>query len=249
MPAIGFEVGGERFSYELSYQLAQQDGLWEGFPPSALRALEEHRVDGYWLSPSAAGGCPRQRILQIQEDYYIPLEKQWTALVGRAIHTTLAHHAEGESVEQTLSCALPVTLRSGETIQSELRGTPDYLEGGRLYDYKTVTTWRNTFPEEHHIIQLQLYYYLCARNGIDINELVLWYIRQSTSKGEARRLAVRIEPWDLQDIETIAEELAEPLAWFQHTGELPNLVYNPRWWVCMVCPVKEACLRYAEQGR
>jgi hypothetical protein len=244
VPAIGFRTAaGLDVPYAEALRMAQEAGLWEGFPPSAIRAMQDHRVDGYWLSPSAAGGCPRQKLIQTQEDYFLKLEKQWTPMVGKAIHATLAGHSvDTGDTEQTLSCDLVVTLRNGDTVHSELRGTPDHIEDRRLYDYKTVTTWRNNIPDTHHIVQIQLYYYLCKRNAIEIDELILWYVRQSASNGEIRRQGFVIEKWDIHDIEGIAEELAEPIAWFQKTGELPNIVYNPAWWVCQICPVKEACI-------
>jgi CRISPR/Cas system-associated exonuclease Cas4 (RecB family) len=246
MPALGWRLAdGTSILYDAAYRLAQAEGLWQGFPPSALRAMEEHRVDGYWLSPSAAGGCPRQRILKITEDYTIPLEKQWTPMVGKAIHSSLEGTAgDATATESTLSCDLLVSLRDGTSAHTELRGTPDSIEGRRLYDYKTLTTWRNTIPDEHHIIQIQLYYYLCQQNAIEVDELVLWYIRQSASKGEIRRQGFLIEPWNIYDIEAVAEELAEPIAWYQKTGELPNYQYDPSWFVCLSCPVKEQCIAH-----
>lgn len=243
MPSLGWKVGDETYTYDEAYLLARKEGFFYGFPPAALRAMENHRTDGLWLSPSAAGGCPKQRILKFEKDYYTSLERAWTPMVGNAIHTILAGKGEDEEAEATLSCSLSVTLRNGEEVASTLVGTPDSYdpESRRVFDYKTVTTWRSSFPEEHHIIQLQLYYYLLARNGHKVDELILWYVKQSVSSGELRRQAFSVEPWDLQDIEAIAEELAEPLMWYQKTGEYPHLNEGDMGWMCLVCPVAQQC--------
>lgn len=241
MPAIGWKVGGKEYSYEEAFQIARKEGTFHDFPPAALRAMERHRVDGDWLSPSGAAGCPRQRILVRHINYHVDPEKEWVPGVGTAVHNWLQDN-DDEHHEALLSTTLSVPLRDGRVVPFELRGSPDAYdpEQRRVYDYKTVKTWNGrAYPYDTHVLQINLYAYLFERNGMPVEDLIIWYIKQGGK--DVRREAVKVPLWDMEEVENIAIEAAEPLAWYADNGEIPHNVYDPQWLPCMFCPVIKEC--------
>lgn len=241
MGAIGWKIDGKNYSYEEAFDIAKRDGSFANFPPAALRAMERHRVDGDWLSPSGAAGCPRQRILVRQVDYFVDPEKEWVPGVGTAVHNWL-QDADDEHHESLLSCDLNVPLRDGRVVPFQLKGSPDAYdpEHRRVYDYKTVKDWKGKYyPYDSHVLQINLYRYLFEKNGHPVEDLVIWYVKQGGR--DVRREAFHVPMWSMEDIENIAIEAAEPLAWYKLTGEIPPNKYDPTWLPCMFCPVIKEC--------
>lgn len=263
MPAIGWKVGKETFTYEEAMQIAKETGWFFEYPPAALKAFRRDRVDKHWLSPSAAGGCHRQRALQMTEDYYTDLVGEWSPGVGTAIHDWLQRSIpRGPAqplTELTLRTPLLVPLRDGTIHPYEIVGTVDYYdeETGRAYDYKTISEfdyWHNgrrervekEIPRAHHILQAQLYAFLLRENGFTVNEYWLWYAKLHS---DGQRRPVMIDLWDNDEIEHIASEIAEPLAWFEKTGELPQNKFDSKNPLCRYCPVSAICRQLAKEGK
>lgn len=263
MPAIGFIVGGKEYSYAEADRLARTTGFFEGFPPGALKALTNTREDGgRWLSPSAAGGCHRQSVLRARYAYYQGLASEWPSGVGTAIHGWIersSRNSDWLATELRVNLQLSVTLRDGTTVPFMLQGTADCydIDTGTGWDYKTVSDFdywhrgrrewvQRDLPSESHIIQAQLYKLLLESNQMPVNTYWLWYVR--TNK-DAERRPFQIGLWDNEDIYQIACELAEPLAWYAHTGELPQNTYDYKNSICKTCPVKGICRELAKEGK
>jgi hypothetical protein len=242
MPAVGWEIDGVQYSYEDAVNLARKNGHLDGFVPAALKAMERTRVDGFWLSPSSAEGCPRQRVLIMQEDYYQKPEKEWRPGVGTAIHNWL-QEADNPDHERFLTAQLQVPLRDGTVVPFMLQGTADNYdpEFRRITDFKTVSDFRSNYPYDSHVLQINLYQLLFELNDMPVEELLIWYVRQGGK--DAKRLPLVVPKWDLDEVYAVAIELAEPLAWAQKTKELPDYTYDPKWFPCQFCPVVAQCLR------
>lgn len=262
MPAIGWKVGKETFTYEQADQIARETGFFFDYPPAALRAFKRDRIDGDWLSPSGAGGCPRQRILLQTEDFYQDLVGGWAPGVGTAVHDWLhaaVSKSSGVITEALLKTTLHVPLRDGTIVPFDLQGTADYYdpETGRGYDYKTISEfdyWHNgrrervdkEIPKASHILQAQLYKFLMSRNGLDVKEYYLWYAKLHS---DGQRKPIMVDLWDDEEIEQIACEIAEPLAWYVKSGELPQNKFDSKNYLCKYCPVKDACRKLAKEGK
>lgn len=222
-----------------------------GFPASVIAAMENHRSDGLWLSPSSAASCPRRRILSRSDDYYEPLDWSWAPGVGTAIHEWIARASTSDRIEQSLETTIYVPVEAtGTIVPVTLRGTPDDYHDGLLTDYKTVSDFvrynpqtkkreHRTFPEPSHELQVNLYRLLLERNGYPVERARIFYIK--TTK-DATRKNVLVPLWDLEDVYLTAVELATPLATYHETGVLPDPYPedDPR---CRWCPVREHCRR------
>ena len=263
MSAIGWKVGKATYTYDEAIQIAKETGFFFDYPPAYLNAAKRERVDGHWLSPSAAAGCPRQRALLQTEDYYQDLAGEWSSGVGTAVHHWLQKATpKGTSsyvTEVPLHTKLIVPLRDGTLSPFELRGTADLYDADneRAYDYKTISEfdyWHNgkrervqkEIPTQSHILQAQLYKYLFEVNGLPVKEYWIWYAKLHA---DAQRRPVKIELWENDEIEQIACEIAEPLAWFQKTGELPQNKFDSKNYQCRYCPLTAACRRLAKEGK
>lgn len=237
-----------------------------------LMAMREHRDDGYWLSPSSAYHCPRQRILKMTEPYYQDLEGSWAPFIGNGVHAVLADAVKNQRspLEETQKGMMPeawkfldleFSLRDGTPGKLRMQGTPDLVDlpNAAIYDYKTIgdfayfdteTKQRVTrvFPTPEHELQINLYALMYNWEHPLIENLFIWYAKSEGKKGAARRV-VRVPLWDKEDAYHTACELAEPIAWAEHTGTLPTNCYDETDWRCRYCPVKEACQRLAAEGR
>ena len=95
MPAIGWKLAdGNTINYADALAVARERRCLREVPPTALMAMRETRDDGYWLSPSSAMSCPRQRILKMTEPYYQDLDGSWAPLLGNGVHSVLSEAAK-----------------------------------------------------------------------------------------------------------------------------------------------------------
>lgn len=263
MPSIGWILkDGSTISYAEAVAQARTHGAFEKFPAPILQAMQNERTDGDWLSPSAAGGCARQRVLKRIEPYYQELEGAWTTFTGNAYHREIASsNLLGAEAEMHLEMDLHFKLRDGRDHRMTMQGTADYwdAEYGNLYDWKTIGDFayydselkkrvNRQLPYYHHELQINLYGMMLRWTGIPVEHLYIWYVKSEGKKGVTRRL-VDVPIWDIEDLYHHACELAEPLAWYEVTGELPQEQYDPMWDQCQWCPLTQRCQELAAEGR
>lgn len=266
LPAIGWILkNGETISYDEAITRARTDGAFEKFPAPVLQAMRDERVDGNWLSPSAAGSCLRQQVLKQTYDYYQDLEGSWTSFTGNAYHREIAYAIRGTGndyhEERWIKLDLDITLRDGRQTTVTLQGTPDLFDTQTmtLYDWKTIGDFvyydtdlrqkvTRSLPYPEHELQINLYALIFRWQGLDIDRLFIWYVKSEGKKGVTRRL-VHVPLWDLEDVYHTACELAEPIAWYRETGELPQEKYDPQWKPCKFCPLVDICVDLANEGK
>jgi hypothetical protein len=265
MPSIGWTCkDGTQVSYQEALDMARKNGEFQKFPAPVLQAMHNERVDGDWLSPSSAGGCARQRVLKRLEPYSQDLEAAWTTFTGNAYHREIAGdrraHDSGQS-EIYLEMDLRFQLRDGQPYTMKMQGTADYWDSEyrSLYDWKTIgdfvyydtaTKQRTTrqLPYDSHVLQINLYGMMLRWQNVPVDHLYIWYVKSEGKKNVTRRL-VECPIWDMEDLYHHACELAEPLAWYEVTGELPQEHYDPEWDVCRFCPLQQRCQELALEGK
>ncbi len=120
-----------------------------------------------------------------------------------------------------------------------------------IYDWKTISDFMyfdaktkkkvmRILPDPDHVLQINLYGLMLRWQGIEIDHLYLWYVKSEGKKDVARKL-IDVPIMDMEDLYHLACELAEPLAWYQSTGELPQNRYDPGWKPCRFCPLVDRC--------
>lgn len=263
MPSIGWLLeDGSTISYEEAVSRARSEGAFEKFPAPVLQAMQNERTDGDWLSPSAAGGCARQRVLKRTEPYLQSLEAAWTTFTGNAYHREIANvKAYGTIPEEFMSMELHFKLRDGRDHTMTMQGTADLrdVHNNSLYDWKTIGDFayydanlkkrvNRQLPYYHHELQINLYGLIVRWHNIPLDHLYIWYVKSEGKKGVTRRL-VEVPLWDIEDLYHHACELAEPLAWYEVTGELPQDKYDPAWDQCRFCPLTKRCQELAAEGK
>lgn len=229
MPAVGWYAGGQTYSFDEAEREARERGHFYRFPLAALQALRkrQERVDGWWLSPSSATGCPRKRLLMASEPYWVDPEKAWMAFVGSSIHGEFEHRGS-LVVRARTTLAVPV---DGELVEFPLAGTCDSYdpETRTLLDFKVTgkefyetgedgrRRARDLLTDEY-VTQVNLYRLLLESNGMPVERAFLWYVRPVR---DAPRKLVEVPLWDVETAYWRAVELAEPLARAMVTGQLP----------------------------
>ena len=262
MPAVGWKTKAGLFvPFDDAIRVAREEGAFEKFPAPVLAAMENRRDDGFWLSPSSATRCNRQRVLQSEYDYYQDLEGSWPPFIGNAVHGQIAtgirnrwgiHSNMLEERWKTLD--LTVHLRDDTTHAFTLQGTPDVfdMDQNTLYDWKTIGDFvyydtelkqkvTRVLPYPEHEIQINLYALLYQPL---VTRAFVWYVKSEGKKEVTRRL-VPVTLYDPQEAYDLACELAEPLAWAEKTGELPNERFDPNNYICKGCPVQDICKHLA----
>lgn len=247
---------GQRYTLDEALEIAEREGTFYGWVPAALRAMENSRVDGDWLSPSQADNCARQRVLKATHDYYLDPDKQYLPFLGTAVHLLLAESEKDVDyvlTEQHLSAVVNVMV-DGEVLPVTVAGTADRIDTKhkRLTDYKGVASFRyydkklgrqvnREMPSPSHEVQANIYKWLAEQNGYEIDTVDIWYIRLERSG--TRRL-VEVEIWAPEDAGLMVADYAQTIA-RQSEGELPPAEFlNPdhdKHWLCNLCPVREAC--------
>lgn len=226
MPAVGWWLGGdETVSFEEARAIALRYGDFRGWIYPVLLAMEHEvtRVYGLWLSPSQALVCPRLRVLQMLEPYYVRPDWVWASMSGSLIHRRLASLAyEGAMQELHLEAAVAVPVGSN-LVPLPVQGTADlYLPGEkRLIDIKTTSRNLEEFPRLEHEMQVNIYAWLLRENGYEVAEAQLWYVSQGLQRSRVPRKLVEVELLPHEEVESLLVALGEPLARYRETGELP----------------------------
>lgn len=216
---------GNQYSLAEAERIAEDEGHFDKVPAPVLRAFakQQSRRDGWWLSPSSAAYCPRQRLLEITEDYFLSVKTLWAAFSGSAKHKLI--DAGGRYDEMHLSTDLLIPWPDDPDayfITFPLRGTLD------AYNPRTQTLqdWKTTSKKElslnpAHALQLNLYRLLLEENGYLVKRLQVWYA--GNDPWFPRELFdVPMPPLD--EVYLRAVELATPLALARETGKLPECV-------------------------
>lgn len=260
MPHVAWDIDGHIYDIETALRIAEEEGNFFNWVPAALRAMKNDREDGHWVSPSQAAGCLRQRVLKAETDYVLDPEKQWVPMTGTAYHL-LFQEAEQDvehvDTEIHLSHDLVVNV-DGTQVEVTVQGTLDRLDRKhkRITDYKSVKAFRyyskaegktihREMPSEAHVVQANIYKWLCDMNGIPVDTVDIWYFRMGPTP--TRRL-VDVSQWDPMESAMIVHDLAIPVARAKLTGELPPAEFlldedHDMHWLCRwVCPVKDECV-------
>lgn len=226
VPAVGWWLDdGELVSFADAREKALREGSFRGWILPVLVAMEEQVREerGLWVSPSQALVCPRLRVLQLTEPYYVRPEWVWAAMSGSAIHRRLADvRLEGALQEIPLRGSVEVRL-DGKEVAFPVQGTADlYLPGERrLIDIKT-TGKRILEPLAEHELQVNIYAWLLRENGYPVEHAELWYVQQGLRNGRVQRRLVRVEILPHEEVTALLEAIAEPLARYVEEGVLPG---------------------------
>jgi CRISPR/Cas system-associated exonuclease Cas4 (RecB family) len=239
MPAVGWWLGeGELVSFEDAREVAAREGVFEGWILPILVAMEEQAKQerGLWVSPSQALVCPRLRVLQLSEPYYVRPEWVWAAMNGSAIHRWIAEVGVGalEGYLHELQLAATVRVRvSGGEVDFPVQGTADlYIPGeARLVDVKTTskrvqassaTSHRFVAKTLEHELQVNIYAWLLRENGYPVERAELWYAQPGLRNGRVQRQLVPVELLPHEEVAELLVAIAEPLARYVEEGVLPE---------------------------
>lgn len=266
MPHVGWLVNAndetKYYSFDEAVKIAREVGSFYGWSEQAIIKMQQTREDRDNLTGSGATRCHRQRILKADNDYYLDPIKLWAATLGTAVHEHL-QDTDNPNHELRLSTTIPVNVPTdaGQTeVEVYFSGTIDVYEPEqkRITDYKTVSSFMRydperkkqvprKFPEESHIIQINLYRYLCELHGLPVESAQIWYVR--TDKSATRRM-VSVPLWTLEEVEMAAIEYATPLAVYKVTGELPApYPEEANEFECRWCPVRDLCRKLEKEGK
>lgn len=236
MPRVGYVVGDELLSYDEVMQRATQDGGLLNFPPPVWAAMHRHteRTGGFHLTPSLAGSCLRQRLLQASEDYYVIPEKLWAILDGISWHSLFEDGSEFQEHSLLLPLSVPLD-RAGEggvglRVGIGLVGRLDHYspETKRLTDYKRTAAFGyrgevgkwfpKEYPEAPHVTQTNLYALLLRHAGYEVDEIQIFYFQ---SDNKASRKLVHVPVWSYHEALDTAVDMAIPIAIARDYGKLP----------------------------
>jgi hypothetical protein len=236
MPIIGWLVNDTLYSFDEAEKIATDAGHFDRFSYSAIKAMrsQDRKETRLVLSPSTAGGCPRNRLLKMSVDYYVDPESMWKMFVGTAIHKALESGEDLEETKLETILSVPYTDASGVTlwVQTIMAGSIDkYTKHSKtltdykttnkpfmVYDKQTNTKKARELPEPNHVIQTNLYRFMLELAGYPVEKIQIWYVQPG---GVAARKMVNVPVWSLEDTYLEAIKLAIPLVTAMQTGELP----------------------------
>jgi CRISPR/Cas system-associated exonuclease Cas4 (RecB family) len=237
MPAVGWWLSeGSLVSFEEAREVAAREGEFAGWILPILVAMEEQakRLKGLWVSPSQALVCPRLRVLQLTEPYYVKPEWVWAAMNGSAIHHWMAEVGalEGYLYEIPLSASVRVPL-GGSEVDFPVQGTADlYIPAeARLVDVKTTSRrlWGSTGSGQRvepktleHELQVNIYAWLLRENGYAVERAELWYAQPGLRGGRVERQLVPVELLPHEEVGELLVAIASPLARYLAEGVLPE---------------------------
>jgi len=234
MPAVGWWLGDEEtISFAEARRIAESRGEFEGWILPILVAMEEQatRSRGLWVSPSQALVCPRLRVLQLSEPYYVKPEWVWAAMNGSAIHRWVAEVGALEGCLHELGLAATVRVRvSGGEVDFLVQGTADlYIpREARLLDVKTTSrplgAARSPMVTKtlEHELQVNIYAWLLRENGYPVERAELWYVQPGLRSGKVERQLVSVELLPHEEVGELLAAIAEPLARYREEGTLPE---------------------------
>ena len=252
MPAVGWWLGDEELvSFEEARRVAEVEGAFEGWILPVLVAMERQAKQerGLWVSPSQALVCPRLRVLQLTEPYYVRPEWVWAAMNGSAIHQRVAEVGvgvlEGYLYELPLASKVRVRL-GGVEVDFPVRGTVDlYIpREARLVDVKTTSrsvevSRGSEVKTLEHELQVNVYAWLLREEGYPVERAELWYVQPGLRKGKVQRQLVAVELLPHEEVEELLAAIAEPLARYAEEGVLPECRCSQRPFV-----YPDLCSRY-----
>jgi CRISPR/Cas system-associated exonuclease Cas4 (RecB family) len=231
MPAVGWWLGeDEVISFEEAREVAIREGEFAGWILPVLVAMEEQakRIRGLWVAPSQALVCPRLRVLQLSEPYYVRPEWVWAAMNGSAIHRWVAEVGalEGCLHELELAAVVRVGLGEGE-VDFPVQGTADlYIpREARLLDVKTTSRWMGASSAPkllEHELQVNIYAWLLRENGYPVERAELWYAQPGIRNGRVERRLVPVELLPHEEVGELLVAIAEPLGRYVAEGVLPD---------------------------
>ncbi len=232
MPAVGWWLGeDETVSFQEAREVAEREGEFAGWILPILVAMEAQarQERGLWVSPSQALVCPRLRVLQLTEPYYVRPEWVWAAMNGSAIHQRMAEVGEGvlEGYLHELPLASSVRVRvSGVEVDFPVRGTVDlYIpREARLVDVKTTSKLaaRGAVKVLEHELQVNIYTWLLRENRYPVERAELWYVQPGLRNGRVQRQLVPVELLPHEEVGELLVAIAEPLARYAEEGVLPE---------------------------
>jgi len=158
--------------------------------------------------------------------------------MGSAIHEILADSVDskgGEMAEKRFHSTLGSHSLSGSMdVLSPLSQGSDRF---KISDYKTTSVasyMHNMEGKAEHIAQLNMYRWLCERNGISVDELEIIFVLKDWSKIAGKRTSnypdafvkvLPIEPWTLEYTQTYIEGRIKA-----HTAPVPEPCTKEEQW-------------------
>jgi len=156
------------------------------------------------LKPPTISRLTKEHYDELTEDCS---ERLW-ALSGSALHHILEMSADENTITEKRLFA--------EINGVKISGSIDVLENKTIQDYKYASVWESIYgikPEK--VEQLNIYYWLCYKNGIEVDslELVFMFRDWQASKAEhdanypqSQIAVIPVEIWSIEKIESFIIE-------------------------------------------
>lgn len=232
----GITFKGKKLSFEEAEKLALNDELTPFSFPVVNCIIQMLKEERNVYSISQALNCNRRIYLTAKLDVYPELESLYYAFRGTIFHLLLERFTNNEDyiVEKTFTATYKGV---------EISGKPDLIilkKPIRLKDYKTIEAlpkWGSPYP--HHIVQLNLYKWLLAQNGIEVEKMAIVYLMMKNL------VEVEInECWTKEYCEEYLDKTLVKLYEYFEKEETPPVIPEfPTYWMCQgYCPVTKECI-------